>query len=61
MKFIERIKVVDESGRAREIRVWQDGDDPTQGKRLELEDGAYVRQIADGVCEDSVRHRYKRA
>jgi hypothetical protein len=60
VKFIERIKVVDETGRAREIRVWQDGED-IKSKRLELEDGAYVRQLADDLWEDSVRHRYRRA
>jgi hypothetical protein len=66
LKFIERIRVVDDAGATREIRVWQEVDDdgrPSAGgaKRLELEDGSFVREISEGVWEDLVRHRYKRA
>jgi hypothetical protein len=66
VKFIERIRVIDEAGAAREIRVWQEVDEDgrpsaTGAKRLELDDGSFVRELADGAWEDLVRHRYRRA
>jgi hypothetical protein len=70
MKLIERIMVVDEAGGTREIRIWQEVKDAghmgdphatVDGmKRVELDDGSYVRELQDGVWEDLLGRRYAR-